>query len=136
MKDIAQAIRTKMISGTPALVSGGVFVGYANETPGTVPFSIWSVIYLIGGDPVLGQDAPTGMRTSRIQISVFGRGGDGRREYGEAETIRQKLIYKVWRDTPADVWVQSVVPITETAFIRDDTPEVWHAAQDFHVRYV
>ena len=136
MKDIAAAIRTKILAGTPPLASQGVFVGSANESPGATPLVIWTVLFMIGGTPIAYQETISSIRRIRMQISVFGRGGDGRREMNDAEVIRTKLLNQVWRDATADVWVQSVVAITEIAFIREDDPEAWHATQDLQISYV
>ena len=125
---IEATVRAWLIA-SPQVCAGRVYVDFVDEETVAKPYT---VIYSIGGAPILAQDAEPVLREMRLQISVFGASGTEVRT--ESEKIRDKLHYQRWSD--ANHRVQSCLAQEEIAVQRETEAELYQLIQDYRIRYV
>ncbi len=106
-----------------------IFCDFSDESAGLKPYII---LYEIGGLPILAQDAPVTLREQRVQVSVFGESGIS--VSTEIEKIRSLLHYGKWQDE--FIRVSSSLALEEPSIRREVSAELYHAQQDFQLRYV
>ncbi len=125
---ILESVRSRLLTGS--LESGDrIFCDFSDESAGQKPYII---LYEIGGLPILAQDAPVTLREQRVQVSVFGESGISVSR--EIEKIRTLLHYGKWQDE--FVKVSSSLALEESSIRREGSAELYHAQQDFQLRYI